>query len=320
MPIPTFDQCFRPLLEVLSRYPSRHIVQATTDVADLLALTEAERSSLLPGGGDTVIRNRVGWARTFLNKAGLIEQERRGVWKISADGRRALERHPSTITIHDLRQYPPFMSWVDHCNARREERAAESQRGDTPLETPIANDGTAQTPEHVMGQAEESERRRIEADLLSRLRSESPETFEEIVEGLVIRLGYGSSDEEVRASIRQNGSGDGGVDGVVKMDRLGLDHVFIQAKRYQEGRRTGRPDVQAFVGAMHGRTTRGVFISTSDFTDEALVYAKALQGLRVRLIDGHELAGIMTELGIGVRVRKTYSLYEIDEGFFASGD
>lgn len=320
MAIPTFDKCLRPLLEVLARHPSLHIVQATADVADALGLTPEERNHLLPGGGDTVIRNRVGWARTFLNKAGLIEQERRGVWRISAEGREALQRFPNCISIDNLKQYPAFIAWCDHCNSRRSERAAGSQRGFVPTVGAAINSDEVQTPEHAMGQIESDEKGRIEAELLARLRSESPALFEDVVERFIIKLGYGSSDDEVRETIRPSGSGDGGVDGVVKMDRLGLDHVFIQAKRYQEDRRTGRPDIQAFVGAMHGRTTRGVFISTSDFTSDAKEYARSLQGLRVRLINGQELAKTMIELGIGVRARASFSLYEIDESFFAASE
>jgi restriction system protein len=145
----------------------------------------------------------------------------------------------------------------------------------------------------------------------------TPSRFEWLVEQLVVRLGYGSSDAEVHAALK-SGAGDSGVDGVIKEDRLGLGQIYLQAKRWQH--RVGRPEIQSFVGAMHGRAQKGVFITTSDFSREAREYAETLQGLRLRLVDGRELASLMIDCGLGVSEERVYRTYRIDSDFFEEGE
>jgi restriction system protein len=312
MAIPTFDKCMRPLLEILSRNGALHMSEVTRLVADHFKLTPEDRQILLPSGRFTLISNRVGWARTFLGKAGLIEKESRGVWRLSDLGREALKQLPASITPNDLRRYPSFQSWADYCNSRSKERQTEqAEERDAAVEP-----SSQQTPDEAMVQLAEEDFRRTQEELLEQLRQLSPADFERVVEELIIKLGYGASADEVRAKLR-HGAGDNGIDAVIKEDRLGLDLIYIQAKRYKEGASIGRPDIQAFVGAMDNAVRKGLFITTASFTAQAREYAAARGERRVGLIDGSELARLMIELRLGVRIRATYHQFEVDASFFS---
>jgi restriction system protein len=168
-----------------------------------------------------------------------------------------------------------------------------------------------------MIELESQMRKLVEDELRERMAAMTPTRFEWLVEQLVVRLGYGASDSEVRSAL-SSGSGDTGVDGVIKEDRLGLGQIYLQAKRWQN--RVGRPEIQSFVGAMHGRAQKGVFLTTSDFSREARDYAESLHGLRLRLVDGRELASLMVDCGLGVSEERVYRIYRIDSDFFEDAE
>ena len=216
-----------------------------------------------------------------------------------------LKSHATGISLADLKDIPAFQEWS--------RRSASDDN-----ERPSAATGVDElTSRESMDRGEAELRKVVEEELLERLQAMTPARFEWLVEQLIVRLGYGSSDDEVRRALA-GGAGDGGVDGVIKEDRLGLGHIYLQAKRWQNT--VGRPTLQAFVGAMHGRAQKGVFITTSDFSREALDYANGLQGTRLRLIDGRELASLMVECRLGVSEERVYRVYQIDTDFFDSED
>jgi len=314
----TTQRCFRPFLVALSDVPHRQINEATARVADLLNLNEAERQLRVSGGTTTVIRNRCGWARTALCRAGLIAQVSRGNWRITDDGREALQKFPAEILDRDLREhYPPFRRWVDEIAERaRAKRSASAEVQDDAFAADGGDEERfASVPEQML-ELERKARALLEDVVRDRLSAMHWARFEVLVERLVVKLGYGASEDEIASALR--GGTDEGIDGVVNEDRLGLAQIYLQAKRWTKT--VGRPAIQAFVGAMHGRTHKGVFITTSDFSREAHEYAESLHGLRIRLIDGREFASLMIDCGLGVSEERTYRTYRIDGDFFEESE
>jgi restriction system protein len=304
MSIPPFNWFFRPILAVLAGAGAMHTRDVRAKLAAQSGLSAAELAERIPSGQFTVFESRTGWARSYLFKAGLIERVSRGTYRITDKGRRALEEYPDELTITDLEKDPEFKAW----HKRRPERANGAQ----PVDSDTGEREPEPTPE-TMIELESQMRKLVEDELCERMAAMTPSRFEWLVEQLVVRLGYGASDSEVRAAL-SNGSGDTGVDGVIKEDRLGLGQIYLQAKRWQGT--VGRPAIQSFVGAMHGRAQKGVFITTSDFSREAREYAQSLSGLRIRLIDGRELASLMVDCGLGVIEERVYRTYRIDGDFF----
>ncbi len=306
MAIPTFDAFFRPFLALLASDGALHMRDIRARLEAKSGLTPDELSQRLPSGQFTVVENRIGWARTYLFKAGLIERVARATYRISDAGRRMLESHPNAITLSALRAVPELKEWLAVSSCGAEPGEAE----------PGIVGGHAITSETI-ARSERALRTLIEEDLRERMATMAPTRFEWLVEQLVVKLGYGASGDEVRQAL-STGSGDGGVDGVIKEDRLGLGQIYLQAKRWQGT--VGRPAIQSFVGAMHGRAQKGVFITTSDFSREALDYAKSLHGIRLRLINGEELASLMVDCGLGVSEERVYRTYKIDSDFFEEGE
>jgi restriction system protein len=317
MAVITTERCFRPFLVALSDAPQRQINDVTVRVADLLQLSDAERQARVAGGSTTVVRHRCGWARTALSRAGLIVRVSRGIWRITDAGREALQRFPVEIREVDLReQYPTFREWVNEIADRaRARRLAGSAEEEAPVAEEIDDEVFASAPER-MHSLERHARALIEDAILERLSAMHWAKFEGLVERLVIKLGYGASEDEVASALR--GGTDEGVDGVVNEDRLGLGQIYLQAKRWSKT--VGRPAIQSFVGAMHGRAQKGVFITTSDFSREAREYAETLHGLRLRLVDGRELASLMVDCGLGVSEEQVFRTYRVDSDFFEEGE
>ena len=303
--MPPFNWFFRPILVVLSEGGSMLTRDFREKLVAMSGLTRAELAERIPSGQFTVFESRTGWARTYLHKAGYIERVSRGMYRISDAGRKALAAYPDEITITDLCKEPVFKAW--HTRKPVNDPVPITKIDETGVET-IAES---------LARLEVEMRTLVVDDLRELLASMTPNRFEWLVEQLVIRLGYGASDSEVRAAL-STGSGDGGVDGVIKEDRLGLGQIYLQAKRWQAT--VGRPAIQSFVGAMHGRAQKGVFITTSDFSQEALDYAKSLHGIRLRLINGEELASLMVDCGLGVSEERVYRTYKIDGDFFEDGE
>lgn len=314
MTLPRFDQCLRPLLAAMAEVPQLRASEGVERVAKHFQLTEAQCALRVPSGVQSVIANRVGWARTDLGKAGLIERVSHGTWRITAEGRAALARFPREITPADLRTFPAFRDWIAEIVERaREKRGGKEQEDSSAAEVESLEPGA--NPERM---AEDERRLRaiVEAELLDRMLAMPWARFELLVEQLVVKLGYGSSADEVASALR--GGADEGIDGVIKEDRLGLGQIYLQAKRWQNT--VGRPVIQSFVGAMHGKVQKGVFITTSAFSAEAREYAVSLQGIRLRLVDGRELASLMVDCGLGVSEERVYRTYRIDSDFFEEGE
>jgi len=304
LPIPPFDAFLRPFLAVLDREGSLHMRVVQERLQATNGLGPEDLALRLPSGKHGVVENRIGWARTYLFKAGLIERVSRGTYRISDAGRSFLARQPERVTLATLREIPALRDWLE----------ASAGGSNEPAQAGGPESVAGTTPEAMLA-SERLLRRIVEDELRERLQAMTPSRFEWLVEQLVVKLGYGSSSDEVAYALRGGGP-DEGVDGVIKEDRLGLGQIYLQAKRWRNP--VGRPSIQAFVGAMHGRAQKGVFITTGEFSGEALKYAETLHGLRLRLIDGNELASLMVDCGLGVSEERVYRTWRIDGDFFDS--
>jgi len=271
-------------------------------------LSSEELAQRLPSGKWAVVENRIGWARTYLYKAALIERVTRATYRVTQQGRELLARHSDRITLGDLKTIPALRDWLEAS------AGGEDDTGDAPPQS-----GLVVPTADAMEQSERLLRGLVEDELRARAAGMEPSRFEWLVEQLVVRLGYGSSASEVTTALCRGGA-DGGVDGVVNEDRLGLGQIYLQAKRWAVDSTVGRPAIQAFVGAMHGRAQKGVFITTAAFSREAREYAESLHGLRIRLIDGKELAALMVSCGLGVSEERVYRTYRIDGDLFEEAE
>jgi restriction system protein len=271
-------------------------------LAKEFSIGEDERRELLPSGRQPVFDNRVGWARTYLKKAGLLDSTRRGYVAITERGQIALLQFPDRIDNKSLEQFPEF---IEFQNATRTREAPESDK-------PVELDSSG-TPEEVIEFAFQQMRETLASEILDRIKKCSPAFFEQVVVELLVAMGYGGSLKD--AGQRVGKRGDGGIDGIIKEDQLGLDVLYIQAKRW-EGT-VGRPDVQKFVGALQGqRARKGVFITTSGFTREAVDYALNLES-KVILIDGKQFSLLMFDYGLGVSPVAEYKVKRLDGDFFS---
>ncbi|HAK96024.1 MAG TPA: restriction endonuclease [Planctomycetes bacterium] len=298
MPIPDYQDCMLPLLRLCSD-GRPHVVRDTIEtLAGEFKLTDDERRRPLPSGRQPVFENRVGWARTYMKKAGLLEAVKRGVCKITQRGLETLAKKPAKIDTDFLLQFKEFS---DFRTFRRE-----------PSEEPASAED-ARTPEEALDAAYEKLRDDLAADILDHLKTASPSFFERIVVEVVVRMGYGGSRQDAGQAIGR--SGDGGLDGIIKEDKLGLDAIYIQAKRWENT--VGRPEIQKFVGALTGeRARKGIFITTSSFSQDALDYVAHIE-TKVVLIDGPMLAQLMIDHDVGVTTVATYDLKRVDSDYFA---
>lgn len=282
-------------------------------VVALMNLTLEERAQTLSGGGN-VARNRVHWAHEFLCQAKAVERPKRGYAAITEFGRELLkEQHP--ITIQRLRETDGLKAWKE----RSQEKAARRRLG---------LDGSApggdvdpseddRTPEERIQSSLAELENTVAEELLRRIKHESPDFLERAVLTLLHKMGYGSSEDDLE---HLGGAGDGGVDGVINQDALGLDQIYVQAKRYTDGT-ISRPQIQGFVGALAGKhASRGIFITTSDFSKDARDYASNLKETRVILMDGEDLARLMIRHKVGITAARIFEIPEIDENFFGDSD
>ncbi len=300
MAIPDYQTCMLPFLRHLADGADHTLRDTEESLAQHFRLTPAERAERLPSGQQGVFRNRVGWARTYLKKAGLLDSPKRAVFRITQRGMTTLASNPERIDVKVLEQFPEFIEFRD---ASRSEGGAAAA-GELPPATT--------TPEESIELAHQSLREQLAAELLRRILGCSPTFFEQLVVELLVKMGYGGSRKDAGERIGQ--TGDGGIDGIIKEDRLGLDTLFIQAKRWQGP--VGRPEIQKFVGALQGqRAKKGVFITTSNYTAEATDYAGRID-TKVVLIDGKQLAGLMIDFDVGVAPAATYTVKRIDSDYF----
>lgn len=301
MPIPDFQTTMRPVLEAVSDGLPCPLAEVRQRVADAFQLSEAERRELLPSGRQTVINNRVGWARTYLNKAGLLVIPERGMVQITDRGREALASGPERITVSWLKQFPEFEQFHNH----RPEQSGSAATTDD------ANDADT-TPDEQLEAAHHSLRESLADELLAQVRAGSPSFFEQVVVDLMLAMGYGGSRKG--AGQATQATNDDGIDGFINEDKLGLDVIYLQAKRWNQT--VHRPEIDKFIGALtRQRARKGVFITTSDFSAGAREAATGLD-MRVVLIDGRELAQLMIQHNLGVSTREVYEVKQIDSDYF----
>lgn len=305
MAIPDYQSLMLPVLTVAAEGETR-VPAAAQLIADRLGLTEQEREQMLPSGKQRLLHNRVHWAKFYMTKAGLIESPKRGVFTASTFGRELLDTNPARIDVEVLKRIPAFAEYYSQYTTNS---SAALQ-----VDVMVASSTSDATPEEQIDAAFAVLSKALMTDLLTRVLEQSPSFFERLIVELLVAMGYGGSHDDAARQLGK--SGDGGIDGVIDEDRLGLDRIYVQAKRYAAGSVVGRPEVQGFVGSLVGLgASKGVFVTTSAFSKQAQEYAKSLQQ-RVVLIDGERLTELMVEFGVGVRVGRVVEVKRLDEDFF----
>ena len=299
--IPTYQQLMRPVLEA-ARSGARKISDVVDEIADNLNLPHEEREALLPSGKQTVIANRVHWARSYLKQAGLVKNTQRGWFELTEKGRAALAQEGTEINNQYLEQFEDFQEF-------------RQRSGKTNLEevkpTPEAS---GITPDEQIETAYDRWNATLASNLLQATQAASPKFFENLIVSLLIAMGYGGTSEDAGRALGQ--TGDNGVDGVIDQDPLGVDQVYIQAKRYASHNAVGPADIRDFFGALSiHKASKGIFVTTSYFTNSAKETANAL-GSRIVLIDGAKFTKLMISYGVGCREKSVIKLMELDETFF----
>ena len=296
MAVPDFQSFFKPLLDLAADGSEHSIQEARESIAAKMSLSEDDVKERLSSGIQTKFDNRVSWAKSYFIQARLFEASRRGHFKITQRGIELHRKGLNRIDIKTLYQYPEFVEFHKGKGAKEDEPTPHGE-----------------TPEESLQRAYEGIRSHLAGEILDKIKSNSPAFFEKLVVDLMVAMGYGGSRADAGNSI--GGSGDEGVDGIIKEDRLGLDVVYLQAKRW-EGT-VGRPDVQKFVGALHGkRAKKGVFITTGKFSDDSKRYVDSIDP-KVILIDGRTLAELMIDCDLGTTTSGTYQIKRIDTDYYA---
>ncbi len=304
MTIPDFQTLMRPVLAYLADGQVRRSRDITEAMADQFHLTPEDRVEMLPSGTAKKMANRVGWTLTHLTQAGLIDSAGRGLKVITAEGRAALDKHPERVDMKVLEGFPAYVEFRE----RKRDRTSDDDRPDEPTS---AEDREAETPNELAERAERINRAAVEGEVLAAALKLTPTGFEELVVRLLKRMGYG----EMGQGHRTPPSGDGGVDGIISQDPLGLDRIYIQAKKYTDTA-VDAPEVQKFAGALMSRQgDRGVFLTTSRFTAGARNEAERINK-RIELIDGKRLAELLVQWGVGVQPDQSVTLYRLDEDYF----
>lgn len=305
MPIPDFQSLMLPVLKFAATKEEHSLREAVDGLRDELSVTQEESRLMIPSG-QPVFYNRVGWARTYLKQAGLLEVTRRNFLKITPRGKSVLAENRSFINMKFLEQFPEYISFRDRTRTSNNETVSHQE-----VET---NDGSSLTPEELLYSSYLKIRDDLAKNILEYIKGNSPAFFERLVVNLLIKMGYGGSGANSGKVLGQ--VGDEGIDGVIDEDKLGLDNIYIQAKKWTDTP-VGRPDIQRFVGALQGkRAKKGIFFTASSFSDQARQYASNVE-TKVVLIDGQKLADLMIEYGVGVSTKSTYEVKSIDTDFFA---
>lgn len=299
MAIPDFQSIMLPLLNLASDGEIHNVNDATDNLAEKFNLTDEELSRLIPSGSPKFY-NRVGWAKTHLKKAGLLEYPQRGYFRITQRGFDVLQENPERINMSYLKKFPEFVTF------------RQTHRSDEIEEETI--DEQELTPEEALENAYLKIRDDLSDELLETILKSPPAFFEKLVVDLLVAMGYGGSQRDAARAVGR--SGDEGIDGIIDEDRLGLETIYVQAKRWQRDSKVGRPQIQSFVGALTGNNARkGVFITTADFTSEARNYATGIP-LKVVLINGDRLANLLIDYSIGVTTRIKYEIKNLDSDYF----
>jgi restriction system protein len=300
MAIPDYQTCMLPLLRFYGQGGERTNRESIDALAVEFELTDAERRVMLPSGVQGLFDNRVNWARTYLKKAALIVASKRGVHSVTKRGSEVLKSRPEKLDTAYLKQFSEFNDFRTLRRARQED--AESDFEQRP-----------ETPEELLESSYHRLRRELADDLLQRLKQCSPSFFEHLVVDVIVRMGYGGTRKDAGKAIGR--SGDDGIDGIIKEDKLGLDAIYIQAKRWENT--VGRPEIQKFVGALTGqRAKKGLFITTSEFSSDAEEYVGRIDA-KVVLIDGESLAQLMMDHNVGVSTVASYEIKKVDSDYFS---
>ncbi len=299
MPIPDYQSIMLPLLKFAGDQREHSLREAIEVLAREFNLTEDERKKLLPSGLQEIFDNRVGWARTYLKKAGLLDSTKRGFFKTTPRGLDVLRKNPKAINVAFLRNFPEF---VEFQTVKKDQDESEDE----------AERAMEKTPEESLESGYQRIRRDLSTELLAKVKSSSPKFFERLVVELLLKMGYGSFREDAGKAI--GGSGDEGIDGLINEDKLGLDVIYLQAKRWDSI--VGRPEVQKFAGALQGRKAKkGVFITTSKFSDDAYDFISKIDN-KMALIDGEKLTQLMIDHDVGVSKHVSYEIKKIDWDYF----
>lgn len=298
MPIPKHSECFLPLLRLSSKHESLHIRDAVTFLCDEFGLTEEERSQMIPSGNNTVIHNRVSWAKTYLTHAGLLQRIARGSFCITDSGKNFLAKNPTCITEQSLAEYSPkFRAFIGKSQSPRH---GKEERTEKPKESILAS----------MDKIEKD----LGEELLSRIESLPFNFFEKLIVTLLLAMGYGGSVENAGKALGR--SGDGGIDGFIDQDALGIDRIYVQAKRYNRNTKVGPDAIRDFFGSLDRfKAHKGLFVTTSDFTSASIETAESLSK-RIVLINGTQLVKLMIRYNIGCRIQETLFIKKLDEDFF----
>jgi restriction system protein len=304
MTIPDFQSLMLPVLVAASNGEVR-IGDVVNLLAEEFALTVEERAQLLPSGGQTLFANRVHWAKTYLSKAGLVEITRRGYFRITDRGKTILQSNPSRIDNSFLAQFQEFNKFV---------KGTQSEGDGLQAVAPTPIDPQARTPDETMREAHREIEASLAQDLLDRVRSAPPDFFERLMVNLLLSMGFGGSVSDAGRALGR--TGDDGVDGVIDQDALGLDRVYIQAKRYASGNNVGSGAIRDFFGSLdRHKASKGLFVTTSGFSPSAVETAQYLSK-RIVLIDGDQLAKLMIRYNVGCRVEQRLEIKKIDEDYF----
>ena len=298
---PDYETIMLPFLKFASDKKEHAMREVVDYISNFFTLTDDEKRELLPSGKQPKINNRVGWASTHLKKALLLESTKRGYFKITDRGLNVLRKNPPKIDNEYLKQFPEFVEFW-------------TPKGAKPLPITDTSPDKPKTPEEVIGENIEKLKKDLADDLLNKIKDFSPEFFEKLVLDLLLKMGYGGSREDAGEAIGR--IGDEGIDGIIKEDKLGLDAIYIQAKKWNETK-IGRPDIQKFVGALNMKgAKKEIFITTSLFSQDATNSAKEFKDPKIVLIDGPQLANLMIENEIGVSIHDTYEIKKIDLDYF----
>lgn len=307
MAVPDYQSLMLPLLKFAGEENTEiSNGDAVEALGNRLGLTEGDLKEMLPSGVQPTFVNRVGWAATYMRKAGLLESTRRGYIRITQRGKELLDKKPKQINVKLLKQYPEFLAFQQLKGTRSGEKK----------DSIVSAEAATATPSEALEDAYENLRGELGDELLSRVKKASPAFFERIVVELLVKMGYGGSRADAGKAIGK--SGDGGIDGIIKEDKLGLDVVYIQAKRW-DNTPVGRPDVMQFAGALQAqKASKGIFITTSRFTDDARKYVTQI-GSKIVLIDSEQLTQLMIDHDVGVSTVSLYPVKKIDTDYFDEG-
>jgi restriction system protein len=307
MPVPEFQSFLLPMLKLAGDGNEHSISEAIEKLADHFRLSEADRDEPLPSGKQRKLDNRVNWARTYLKKALLLSSTGKSRFRITERGMDVLRTTPPAITVKFLKQFPEFLAFYSAPNDK------DSKTNGAILTSQEIIEKTSQTPQEILDTTYQSLRQTLAEEILERIKQNPPKFFESLVVDLLVAMGYGGSRKDAGQAIGQ--TGDGGIDGIIKEDKLGLDAIYLQAKRWEEV--VGRPFVQGFAGALMGRKARkGILLTTSKFSPQAREYAANIENLKIILIDGEQLAQLMIDHDVGVTEESRYVVKKVDSDYF----